>query len=159
MIYRIFSRKSLIATTTLWSRQEKFSEAREVWLLVLSHTVSQHYWLSARAAPLLPASLPCARGGGGQCGQPSEQIICVSPPGSGPWVSGETKNVYSGVQAFHVITITPGNETMCISPSEPSLLFSSAYKILSGGVCVLVCVIFLRGLQNIDKDGSNCTPE
>lgn len=58
-------------------------------------------------------------------------------------VSGETKNVYSGVQAFHVITITPGNETMCISPSEPSLCSPQPTKFSLGGVCVCVSVCHL----------------
>lgn len=54
-------------------------------------------------------------------------------------VSGETKNVYSGVQTFHVISITPGNETMCLSPGEPSLCSFQPTKFSLGGVCVLVC--------------------
>lgn len=49
------------------------------------------------------------------------------------------KNVYSGLQAFHAIPITPGSEIMCISPSEPNLCSFQPTKFSPGGVPVRVC--------------------
>lgn len=73
-------------------------------------------------------------------------------------VSGETKNVYSGLQAFHVITITPGSEVKCSSPSEPNLCSFQPTKLSPGGACVSVCHL-PKPLQNTGRDGNNGPPE
>lgn len=49
------------------------------------------------------------------------------------------KTVYSGLQAFRVITITPGSEVMGISPREPNLCSFQPTKFSPGGVCISVC--------------------
>lgn len=70
---------------------------------------------------------------------PLKDLGAGSFPGPIVFAVSQVKPKMSTPEAFQVISITPGSETMCVRPSEPNLCSPQPTKFSLGGVCVSVC--------------------